>query len=813
MYFNRIINDKAVFMTISLNKVLQEIYPLTSLWNSISNGLNGAIRGEQDIKNTVLICDTNEEILKKQQALQADLAELRAVQNEANLDIQLYRLQKQRELELELKRLDVLLAREIALYNRETAILAIQEQKRLDNSPILILAEDILRQANFNEPLQPLRIFLSPPINHNNYTQNTDDQNIAHFPINQETLESYLRNFLEKYTQTGRPISFQGGAWQSNLFRAETATHNLFLRLKPVPTLVLDSEAPNRYFQLRLGFWSGNFDQLRYKSIINDLPWQEILYSFAKIRAKNWLIEIQTRMQHGETEASIYEEYSQVTLKNYHHNLQILEREAKYLARGGKDVSRMDDRNYQINSSDYEDFAKFIGLCHQLIAGLIADEYFLIHVPVEVRQMPLLPTLLPAMFESMPILEETPLIEIMVNFYNNLYDTFLEKNESAWLADLRLRLAECLLVLSDKQWAVDQIRASVKSWLTLRNIEVDGESLAKLLAIMYMYLTIDDQEYVSKLNYCLLETLQVQQLSIIDACWQRGMSHLDNLVYELAINEFSQVLELDSDRTMANYYRGVAYVNISQYELAFADFSHVLKTVSDQEEEVNGVVFEMVFIPAGKFLMGAYPGELGASNDEYPQHYVRIETPFYMSKYAITQAQYKAITNTNPSYFRGDRYPVERVSWEMAEAYCHELSKKTGKTYRLPSEAEWEYAARANTTTNFHFGKNWTEKLANCSYSISATTDVGTYPPNAFGLYDMHGNVSEWCADDWHENYHNAPADGSAWLNPPSDGKDKVFRGGSWHDLPDNCRVAERSHNIPANLQHIVGFRICRSAS
>jgi formylglycine-generating enzyme required for sulfatase activity len=798
--------------TTLLSGVLKGIYPLTALWNSISASLSGAIGGEQDIKN-IFSCDTNEEIVKKQEALQADLVQLRALQNEATLDVQIYSLQKQRELQLELKQLDALLAREMALYNRETAILAIQEQKRLDNSPILIVAEDLLIQADFTEPFQPLRVFLSPPIHHSNYSKNTQDQHIPDFPINEETLEGYLRNFLEKYTQTGRTISFQGGAWKSNLFRAETATHNLFLRLKPIPTLIIDSAAPDRYFQLRLGFWSGNFNQLRYKSIIRDLPWQEILYSFAKIRAKNWLIEVQDRMQNGETEASIYEEYSQVTLNNYHHNLQILEREEKYLARGGKDVTRMDDRDYQIHSSDYEDFGKFIGLCHQLIAGLIADEYFLIHVPVAVRQMPLLPTLLPAMFDSMPILEETPLIEIMVNFYNNLYNTFLQKNESAWLADLRLRLAECLLVLSDKQWAVDQIRASVKIWLSLRNIEVDGESLAELLTMISVYLTIDDQEYIAKLNYCLTESIQVEQLSIIDACWQRAINHLDNLAYELAINDFTQVLELDTDRSMASYYRGVAYVNICQYELAFADFSQVLKAVLHQEEEeVNGVVLEMVYIPAGIFLMGAYPGELAASNDEYPQHYVTIKTPFYMSKYPITQEQYKSITNKNPSYFKGDRYPVERVSWDMAEAYCHELSSKTGKTYRLPSEAEWEYAARAKTTTNFHFGKNWTEKLANCSYTVASTTDVGTYPPNAFGLYDIHGNISEWCADDWHDNYQNAPTDGSAWFNPKNADQDKVFRGGSWHDLPDHCRVAERSHNIPANLQHIIGFRICRSA-
>jgi formylglycine-generating enzyme required for sulfatase activity len=160
-------------------------------------------------------------------------------------------------------------------------------------------------------------------------------------------------------------------------------------------------------------------------------------------------------------------------------------------------------------------------------------------------------------------------------------------------------------------------------------------------------------------------------------------------------------------------------------------------------------------------------------SDEGPQHRVTIQS-FWMGKYPITQRQWQAVMGENPSYFKGDNRPVENVSWEDVVAFCQRLSEKTGKTYRLPSEAEWEYACRAGTTTPFYFGETITTDLVNYhgEYPYAAapegvyreeTTEVGIFPPNAFGLYDMHGNVWEWCADPWHDNYNGAPTDGSVW--------------------------------------------------
>ena len=235
------------------------------------------------------------------------------------------------------------------------------------------------------------------------------------------------------------------------------------------------------------------------------------------------------------------------------------------------------------------------------------------------------------------------------------------------------------------------------------------------------------------------------------------------------------------------------------------------------EDLGNGIKLEMVYIPGGSFLMGSPENEQGRNQHESPQHQVTLQ-PFYMSKYPITQEQYQAITRENPSHFKGKSRPVENVTWYDAVEFCQNLSQKTGKIYRLPSESQWEYACRAGTTTPFYFGETITSELVNCdgNYPYSnapkdkyrgETTDVGSFPPNSFGLYDMHGNVWEWCLDIWHINYDGAPTDGSAW-ETLGDSNIKVLRGGSWSNSSWNCRSARRYNNDGENLIYYRGFRI-----
>lgn len=259
----------------------------------------------------------------------------------------------------------------------------------------------------------------------------------------------------------------------------------------------------------------------------------------------------------------------------------------------------------------------------------------------------------------------------------------------------------------------------------------------------------------------------------------------------------------------------------------------------------NGVELEMVYIPGGSFVMGSPEGEgYGGYGAEEPQHEVAVK-PFYMGKFQITQAQWREIAklpkvkielHANPSSFKGDELPVEQVSWYDAIEFCARLSKKTGKQYRLSSEAEWEYACRAGTKTPFHSGETITGELANYSAnstyadeakgeSRKGTTPVGSFSPNAFGLYDLHGNVWEWCADPWNGSYKGAPEDGRVWDKKNEndnryqnilesidlllkDRRARVLRGGAWGFNPWLCRSAFRVEFDPVYRDDGIGFRV-----
>ena len=221
----------------------------------------------------------------------------------------------------------------------------------------------------------------------------------------------------------------------------------------------------------------------------------------------------------------------------------------------------------------------------------------------------------------------------------------------------------------------------------------------------------------------------------------------------------------------------------------------------------KGITLEMVSLPAGQFLMGSPDSDPDAKSYEKPQHPVKINS-FAIGKYPVTQAQYQAVMGTNPSYFKNNlQNPVEQVSWNDAQAFCEKLSQITGTTYRLPTEAEWEYACRAGTTTRFYFGDD-ANQLGDYAWyrgnSQNTTHPVGQKKPNAWGLYDMSGNVWEWCEDNWHNTYENAPRDGSAWLI--KDNYSQILRGVSWHHDPDCCRSAYRGYDVSRYHHH--GFRV-----
>ncbi len=234
----------------------------------------------------------------------------------------------------------------------------------------------------------------------------------------------------------------------------------------------------------------------------------------------------------------------------------------------------------------------------------------------------------------------------------------------------------------------------------------------------------------------------------------------------------------------------------------------------------NCIDMKLVYIPAGEFMMGSNHG----NSNETPVHKVTISKGFYMGVTEVTQAQYKALMDANPSYFKGDNNPVERVKRDDAMEFCSKLSQSDGRVYTLPTEAQWEYACRADTTTEYSFGSseselykfgNYCDKSNTTGYSwqdkrhddgYDKTAPVGSYMPNNFGLYDMHGNVWEWCSDWFDERYYSK----SGTVDPENTQSTgfHLLRGGNWRNWASVCRSATRFRLTPGYRSNSVGFRV-----
>lgn len=217
---------------------------------------------------------------------------------------------------------------------------------------------------------------------------------------------------------------------------------------------------------------------------------------------------------------------------------------------------------------------------------------------------------------------------------------------------------------------------------------------------------------------------------------------------------------------------------------------------------------ELVEIPGGSFLMGSVHDPT-----EQPIHEVTLPS-FWMGKFQVTQEQWVEVMCENPSWYIGITRPVDQVTWRQAKEFCERVSKNTGYKVRLPTESEWEYAARGGTTTDYSFGDDWKNLVDYAWFGVNSegqTHLVGQKKPNPFGLYDMHGNVWEWVEDNWHDDYDGAPTDGSAWI-VGGEIANKVLRGGSWFDSDGNFTKELRSANrypfYLRNSSSIIGFRV-----
>jgi formylglycine-generating enzyme required for sulfatase activity len=234
-----------------------------------------------------------------------------------------------------------------------------------------------------------------------------------------------------------------------------------------------------------------------------------------------------------------------------------------------------------------------------------------------------------------------------------------------------------------------------------------------------------------------------------------------------------------------------------------------------RETLAPGVTLELVQVPGGSFRMGSLPGQ--GFPDEEPQHFVQVGS-FWLGKTPVTQAQWRSVVGSHRGRFVGLDLPVDSISWVASSLFCQRLSQKSGRRYCLPSEAQWEYACRAGSAAAFAWGPTATSNLANyngefrhhagpCGIYRHTPLPVMSLPPNAFGLYEMHGTLWEWCADAWHEDYRGAPVDDRPWQSEPRP-EFRVARGGCWHDIPEVCRSAARLRAKASEGDELMGLRV-----
>ncbi|OQW92405.1 MAG: hypothetical protein BWK78_01800 [Thiotrichaceae bacterium IS1] len=439
----------------------------------------------------------NEGQLNREQSLNLEMI---------RVEMQRWIIEQQKALQLKIKEIDVKLAWELREYDRRTALNNIREQRRLNNLPICLLAEDILGKES-TSPL-PLRVFISPPsirYDRSGSGNRAGESELSrYFPLMEQALERELRAFCNHYVNHNRPLNPMGGAWTSKAFHGETAALAMFNELHTEPVLILESAPEGSKFDLNCAFWGMNWKKPLYHTALS-VDWHESLYELAKIRTLQW-----QEKQVGKTQTQLEEQFGKEVVARYQHNLKMIEREQRCVA-DGMDLKDI-DRPYHIASKDSERFAHFLTTCHCLYTGMFADEYFLVHVPPTVRQPPLLPTLLPELLKEVPKELIPDLVSIMVTFYEFLYEK-LGEELIAWKPQLYLELAESLIVLSDQSWTKVQVERAIQIWMQQKGIQITSNEVPeeKSLALenvpnyatMQSIVNAGDKSFFDRLENCL----------------------------------------------------------------------------------------------------------------------------------------------------------------------------------------------------------------------------------------------------------------------------------------------------------------------
>ena len=699
----------------------------------------------------------------------------------------------------------------------------------------------------------PLTVLISPPAIRADRVE-TDRAAVELKQVEDQLLQRN-REFLQQHYPLSskiRPVEHLGGAWRTRDYYGEAGVKDLQTVFQAIPTLFLESAVSGEQLNFNFAFWFPNHSEVTYQTVFST-DYIDLLCHFAKVKAVEWLPIRKKLLEAGRTE-------EEITQRNpvAESNLEAMKREEEDQSIGINLPSKA--YGYQFTEAT-EYFSHFLAVCHQIIIALMADVYHLLYSLPETEGeivKPSLPQLLPDLLAQLPQKSASSmipeLIQAILQNYRHAYEVLGEELQS-WIPELTLDLASSFSSLEDKSWSAQEGKSSLRQWLQQKGVTVP-ESAEPSLILERLVSLNDPSQYSSRLEQEIRQFCQqkgvilpekartlisnadlpylekfgafLKQLGIKEILvWKPSYSfdQLLNLVRNLHPSEEPQA-EPESPSTPSPFPNPKSY----EFEVITVDpqgrenSRFTMQAEGYAENLGNEVFLEMVYIPDGNFLMG------GERDEEKPHHRVAVPE-FYMGIYPVTQAQWRAVAflprveidlDPNPSHFKGDNLPVEKVNWYDAKEFLNRLSRHTGREYRLPSEAEWEYACRARSKEPFYFGPTITTNLANyngnCVYCDGPkgqyrqkTTPVGSFSLNSFGLYDLHGNVWEWCLDDWHDSYEGAPTDGTPWLeeNHPR----KILRGGSWNNDPTYCRSGSRNYHSPDNADGKDGFRVVCGAA
>ena len=706
--------------------------------------------------------------------------------NERNLQFQGWKLGKEQELQRELAHYNRETQQLIATFQRETTLRLPEVNKLYETWPLRIVPLQILNdQPNGGNP--PLKVIIAPP----DVYSDKFGASVANVPKLEKGLAEGLRHFFGKHyplEHAQRPVEFLGGAWDAKRFHGESSIKALFSMLNSEALLVLESEIDGDYLNMRFAYWAAGQARYSYAPVLTRFPYLESVYESAKARAQKWEKPHDLLLQQGKNPKLLNE------VDTY--NLAVL-RENEQLAEFGVDISQLPPR-YKLRTEDFEALNQFLVLNHRLVAGLMTDVHYLLQHDVP----PVLPQWLQA-FIAQGVGAE--LLQPVVDAFRQVLHG-LASERPAWAADLGVDLATSLAALPDKTWAQAVVGDSLQYWLNSRGETAIPDGLEAQIAAVRAVLTVADADYVQKLQACLnLLDAQIHTLAL-----QKTLEKQQRLETEV-----ERRVQLALQQRQAEAERKAKALE-EKFNPAWASDAGQDQYGRYADLNVKGVTQRFRWIEAGTFLMGSQPNEPQRQANE-TQHEVTLSKGYWLADTACTQALWQVVMGNNPAYFKDNtNNPVEQVSWNDVQAFIQKLnSMVSGLAACLPTEAEWEYACRAGTTTPFAFGNSISPSQANYdgNYPYAGgqkgeyrqkTVPVKSFSPNAWGLYQMHGNVWEWC-QDWYDAY---PTQAVTDPQGAASGSSRVLRGGSWNNNAQFLRSADR-YNITSGVRYrSFGFRL-----